>query len=172
MSDPYLYEVELEVMGAKISVSTAALRIGDLDADMAQVAAQMSFFGMRWAEAEGEKIEADSSYRNWRASQSEAILAKDPKLAEWKVKQGVEAMQGFVGYKKAIAEATKNAIMLRAVFESYGKKAPILQSKGARQRAELSATDIHTKAETKAPDDLKRDAEAVRKTLKGKKGRK
>lgn len=45
----------------------------------------------------------DAQYRDWRAKLSDAILADNPKLAEWKVRAKLESLPAFLAYKEAAA---------------------------------------------------------------------
>lgn len=138
--------ISVDVDGEQVSMDVdEELRIGDIDYDMGRVAAQMAFWGELWGQAESQRVEADSDYRFWRAQLGESILNKDPKIPEWKAKQKIEASPKFQRYKDGIAKAARNATMLRAVFLSFQTKASMLQSKGARARAEMEATGMATK---------------------------
>jgi hypothetical protein len=167
----------LEVMGEKVVVDHSTAKVGDIDLDMDQVAAYMSRVGELWAMAEEELMSADAHYRTWRASYGEAILKKDPKLAEWKVKQQVEGSPKFTAIKDRLAKAKRNATMLKSHFEAFRAKASILQSKGAMRRAELEATGMSTRrAEAEARssakeaerDEMKKKAKSVFKSKKAK----
>jgi hypothetical protein len=90
-----------------------------------------------------EKV--DAFYRKWRAETTKKLMAANDKLAEWKLKQEVEAQPKFLEYKDAIAKSITNATLARSVFEAFKIKANVLQSTGARQRAELDSTGMVTK---------------------------
>lgn len=119
--------------------------ITNIDIGMSQVSAQIAFYGELLALAEAEKIKIDAAYRRWRAEQTKIILAKDEKLAEWKVRAEIESNQTFVSYKEAEAQAEYNSTSLKILVRALEEKSPNLRSKGARARAELDATDMGTK---------------------------
>ena len=137
----------IEVDGKTVEIDLAAdLTIDDLSKDMDEVAAKMAYWGAVWAASEAEAERVDTSYRSWRAEYGRQLLEANEKLAEWKVKQEIEASPKFKRYKEGVAIATRNKTMLRAIFESWRVKASQLQSKGAMRRAELDSTGMHTKS--------------------------
>lgn len=139
--------VTMKVNGEDVSIDIEAdLGIGDLSLSMERAAAQMGFWGEVWAAAEAEKERVDAHYRRWRAQQGEAILAADSKVAEWKVKQAIEADPKFIQYKESIAKSIHNATLSKSLYESFKTKASILQSKGAMARAEREASGMTTKS--------------------------
>lgn len=119
--------------------------IQDLSDDMDRVAAQIAFWGELWGAAEGERVMADARYRAW-AAQLAMKLQKMDGMSEWKVKARIEADPGFIKCKEAIAKTTRDATVMRAVFDAFKSKASMLQSKGARARAELEATGMATRS--------------------------
>ena len=139
--------IEVVIEGDKRQLDVdAELGITNIDRDMDRVAAQMAFWGELQSQAEEQKVMADTNYRLWRAGFGEAILSRDPKMAEWKVKQKIEASPKFRTYKEGIAKAARNSTVLRAIFLAFQSKASMLQSRGARARAEMEATGMTTKA--------------------------
>jgi hypothetical protein len=120
------------------------LHVGALSGDMDKVASQMGFWGAVWAAAAEEHANVTAQYRRWRAQKAEAVLAVDKKLAEWKVKNKIEADPQFLAMKAAQAKAERHVILARAVFDSFDKKSNQLQSKGAMSRSELDATGMAT----------------------------
>lgn len=156
-------KMELEVDGKPVAIDLEAdLTIDDLSKDMDEVAAKMAYWGSVWAAAEAEKLQVDTSYRAWRAEYGRQLLEANEKLAEWKVKQEIEASPKFKRYKKGISVAIRNATMLKANFESWKVKASQLQSKGAMQRSSLDATGMHTK-ESSSEGAGESDADKMRK---------
>lgn len=165
--------IKIEVAGEKLEINESDLNIKSLGIDMDKVAAQMGRFGVLWAAAEEERMTVDASYRFWKAKTGQAILAREPKLAEWKVRQKIESSKEFRAYKRALAEATRNTIVLRSRFDAFRTKAGILQSQGAMRRAELESTGMSTKATERRErktdeivDQVRKDAEGIRKKLK------
>lgn len=161
---------ELTVMGEEVELDRTQLLITDIGEDMDTVAAQVSYFGTLWAEAEREEMAADTYYRAWRAQQGEKLLAADPKLAEWKVRQMIEADPTFSTIKEQLALARRNSIALRGHFEAFKVKASILQSKGAMKRAEMESTGIGTRMTSDLAPMREAREEAVRATFKSKRG--
>lgn len=138
-------KVEVVVMGETVLIDHDDATIKDIDQDMDRVAAQMSRIAELWAAAEEEEISADAHYRAWRATQGEGLLQRDEKLAEWKVRQKIEASPKFTAIKDRLAKAARNVTVLKGHFESLKVKASLLQSKGAMRRAELDSTGMSTK---------------------------
>lgn len=140
-------KIEVVVDGEKVLVDIASeLEIVDISTEMSQVAAKMSWWGNVWGAAEEEAERVDSHYRHWRAQMGQKIMGADPKTAEWKVKQEIEADPAFIKFKEAHAKALGNVTRVRGVFEAFKAKANQLQSKGAREREELGATGMVTRS--------------------------
>lgn len=143
-------KIKIKVEGVELEFDrNEELIIDDLSSDQTRVASQMSYWGALTASAESEKIRADAYYRSWRAKIGKQILKKDPKLAEWKIKQIIESDEDFIKLKNSLAQATFNVVTCKSNFESFRTKAAQLQSRGAMMRAELDATGMTTKKEDK-----------------------
>jgi hypothetical protein len=169
MSDDF-GKMEIEVDGKAVDIDLAAdLTIDDLSKDMDEVAAKMAYWGAVWAAAEAEAERVDTHYRSWRAEYGRQLLEANEKLAEWKVKQEIEASPKFKRYKEGVAIATRNKTMLRAIFESWRVKASQLQSKGAMARAELDSTGMHTKS-SEGDDKMADDAAKMRRAKRKRAG--
>lgn len=132
--------VEVYILGdgAELPISV------DLSEDMDRVAAQLAYWGSVVAEAQAELTRVDAWYRRYRAQTAQEVLARDPKASEWKVKNAVEATEGFIKHKDAIALAEKNLGLCEAMVRAFDKKANQLQSRGARVRSELNAQGMTT----------------------------
>lgn len=146
----------IKVMGTPVEVlilgDGAELPIGaDLSSEMDRVAAQLAYWGSVAAEAASELTKVDAWYRRFRAQLSGEILEKDSKLPEWKIKLRVEASDGFVKHKDAIAMAEKNLGLCEAMVRAFDKKANQLQSRGAKARSELGATGMTTPETPREP---------------------
>jgi hypothetical protein len=140
---------QIKVQGTVVDVfivgEGAELPIGaDLSTEMDRVSAQLAYWGAVAADAQAELTQVDAWYRRFRAQESAAMLARDPKASEWKVRNAIEASEGFIQHKNAIALAEKNLAVCEAMVRAFEKKANQLQSKGARTRAELSAQGMTT----------------------------
>jgi len=137
-------EIEVIVLGegARLPISS------NISREMDRVAAEMAYWGSVLAEAEAEQIMVDAFYRKFRAEMKEAILKKDPKLADWKINARIEASSGFLQHKKAISQAQKNVSLCSNMVKSYAVKANILPSKGAHMRSEIGAQGMRTPKET------------------------
>jgi len=116
-----------------------------IDGDMESVAAMMNNCGELWAKAEEMAALMEIDYRAWRAKESVKCLDKDPRLAEWKVKNIIEAMDQFALYKAAMARADQAALTMKNRFQAFEKKASAIQSRGAMLRSEFGATGMTTK---------------------------
>ena len=135
----------IKVRGEEVKVDRDKLMlIKDVSRDMDRIASLMSYWGEVWAAAEQERIEVDGYYRQWRANKGIEIAEAEPKLAEWKVKQRIEADETFYKLKQGIALATRNATIAKTTYESLKTKGSMLQSKGAMMRAEMDSTGMHT----------------------------
>jgi hypothetical protein len=158
--------INLRVAGRAVQADIEAeLMVGDINRAMDEVAAKMAYWGALWGEAEAEQERVDAQYRFWSADFGRAILAADPKLAEWKVAQEVESSPKFARHKDAVAAAQRNVTVLKVVYESFRTKASILQSKGAMLRAELEATGMATKKHDEQ-EQARARAERVREAMK------
>lgn len=116
----------------------------DLSDEMSRVGALLAYWGSVTADAIGEMARVDAAYRNFRATAKLAFLEQDPKLAEWKLNAKIEATDGFLQHKSAVALAKKNVRLCEAMVAGYEKKSNQLQSMGAKARAEINAQGIHT----------------------------
>jgi hypothetical protein len=168
--------IELKVNGEKIVADLDELmEITDVSRDMDRIAALMSYWGSVWAAAEAEKIAVDSYYRQWRARHGMEIVDADPKLAEWKVRQRLEASDEFEKIKKGISLAAQNVTTSKGIYEALRVKANMLQSKGAMMRAELDSTSMRTperkpfKKTSEKEADREEKAEALRQLNRKKK---
>jgi hypothetical protein len=130
------HEVELDV--------DVDLSIANLDIDMDRVASQMGFWGSVWSAAIEENIFAKAHYRHWRAKMAEMLLAKEPKLSEWKIKVKIEATEEFLKFKRSLSISEKNVAISKNMFASFEKKSNQLQSKGAMSRTEIGAIGMST----------------------------
>jgi hypothetical protein len=138
--------IELKIGNETLTIDTELeTRIHDVSADMDTVSARISFFGEALAAAEEESVIVDAKYRQWRAREKLGALKGDEKLADWKLNAQIEASDAFMQYKMAIAKAAYNTQSLKSLIDALKEKSPNLRSKGARQRAELDATDMVTK---------------------------
>jgi hypothetical protein len=154
--------IEMEVDGKPVEINLdEQMVIHDISSEMDQVAAQMSYWGEVWANAEAEAELADSYYRKWRAETGQKILAANDKAAEWKVRQDIEADPQFYKLKSAIAKSTHNTTMAKVIYESFKVKASILQSKGAMMRAELDSTGMTTKFTPKEMESAKEKMRSI-----------
>lgn len=144
--------IDVTVDGERVQVDLESeLAIVDISTEMSQVSAKMSWWGNVWGAAEEESERVDSHYRHWRAQMGQRVMAADPKMAEWKVKQEIEADPAFIKFKEAHAKALGNVTRVRGVFEAFKAKANQLQSKGAREREEFGATGMVTRHAPGAP---------------------
>jgi hypothetical protein len=134
----------IKVDGKKIVVKRSDLVIDDISSGQSRVAYQMAHWASIWASAESERIRTDAYYRKWRATVAGKILRRDPKAAEWKVRQAIESDPMFEKLKSALADAERNVILTKGIFESFRIKANALQSRGAMARAEFEAIGLST----------------------------
>ena len=142
------FEVQLD--GEKITINTKEIcSIIDVDKDMREVSAQISFYGKLLGAAEKARDRSDAAYRAWKGNQLGAVVKADPKLAEWKAKAAVEAMPKFAQFKAQAAEYTGWITSLYWLCKSLTHKAEILRTLGATMRSEMAATGMTTKREKK-----------------------
>lgn len=124
-------------------------KIGDLDENMDEVASQIAYYGELLGAAKEEEGKLDAAYRRWRGGISSAMLKKDPKIAEWKVKAAIEEQKSFEQYKTAQAACTRNIVTIDILIKALCEKSPNLRSKGARMRAVLDSQGMTTPSEDK-----------------------
>jgi hypothetical protein len=137
-------EVEVIILGTGARLPISA----DISKEMDSVASEMAYWGSVLSDAEGEQIMVDSWYRRFRAEATEAMLKKDPKMPEWKMKARIESSKGFIQHKKAISQAQKNVSLCSNMVKAFAVKANILPSKGAHMRSEVGAQGMKTPKET------------------------
>jgi hypothetical protein len=134
-------DINIVVNGVQIKTNIHdMLDISDISADMDKVASQIAYWGAIWASAEAEAAASDAFYRKWRADFGKTITES----AEWRVRQGIESQSEFHTIKTGIANATRNVVLAKTMYEALKTKASMLQSKGAMMRAELDSTSMHT----------------------------
>lgn len=113
----------LKVDGEEVLIKPVLFEVGeDLQSEARAVPRDILHFGEVLSRAEQQKIGVDSEYRAFRAEQVSALLAKDPKLSEWKVKAKIESTEKFALFKKGIATAERNVVALRAVLQALEAK--------------------------------------------------
>jgi hypothetical protein len=137
----------IRVDGEDVSLDTRRVgTIKDVDKAQRQVSAEMAWWASVWGAAEREYLEADAYYRHWRAQAGDVLLKSDPKMAEWKVKQAIEAHEDFYKLKQAIAKAKDHATTAEGIFKSMEKKSNLAQSIGAKARSEFERTGRATRS--------------------------
>ncbi|KKN12966.1 hypothetical protein LCGC14_1011190 [marine sediment metagenome] len=119
--------------------------IDDIDDGMAKAPGRIAFFGQAYAASIEEEARVTAHYRHWKAKLGQAITEDDPKLAQTKVTQRIEATPDFLTHKEAQARALRNVESLRLIVEAFKAQASLLQSKGANARAALQVEGLSTK---------------------------
>lgn len=165
-------EITLVVDGKEVTVDVEnATSITDISEDMTTVASVLAWFGALWAAARENHQEAEDTYRAWRADATIRAIESDPKAAEWKVKQMVDASSAFASHKRSLRGHQRTVDRLGTALEAIRVKADMLRSKGANMRAELDSTNMKTHSEDgpapKPRSGMTREerAEAVREVL-------
>jgi hypothetical protein len=147
MGEPIDFNVgSIVVNGSIVEITMdGELAVIDLSPDMDKVAAQMGYWAHVWAAAVEEQENADAYYRAWRAKKHIEAAADPKKPNAELIKARVEAHPDFIKIKAGIARAAKNVVLAKGIHDSFGKKANVLQSKGAMGRMEYGATGMHTR---------------------------
>lgn len=127
-------KVKLVVEGKKIVINFEDLDIHDVDDSMRKIGSRIAYWGKVLSQAEREKSLAESYYRAWRAEAGKEILSNEKGLAEWKVNQRINSDPTFLKLKKDLASAEFNVSVLCRFYEALKAQAPLLPSKGARER--------------------------------------
>jgi hypothetical protein len=141
--------IEIIVDGVVIEVDVDEdTAITDIDEDMGQIASLLGWYGNLVAAAKEHADHLDANYRAWRGRRVTSILAKEPKLAEYKVIARINAERDFLTHKRGQAAADRLIVRLERAWSALDRKASILQSKGALYRSELRATGMTTREET------------------------
>jgi hypothetical protein len=160
-------DIDIVIDGERINVNIEKdLKIINISEDMDMVSSQIAYWGAVWAAAEEEELKAKAYYRNWKAKIGEKLTNVDNKLAEWKIRQKLEALDEFHTIKQGLSMAAKNVLLARTVFESFKAKASMLQSKGAMMRSELDSTSMRTKSTSAKEIERTKNREALKKVLK------
>jgi hypothetical protein len=160
-------DIDIVIDGERINVNIEKdLKIINISEDMDMVSSQIAYWGAVWAAAEEEELKAKAYYRNWKAKIGEKLTNADNKLAEWKIRQKLEALDEFHTIKQGLSMAAKNVLLARTVFESFKAKASMLQSKGAMMRSELDSTSMRTKSTSAKEIERTKNREALKKVLK------
>lgn len=148
----------ITVNGTVVEVDAAAFEISDIDEAQRTSASTMAYWASVCGSAESEAAAADAHYRKWRAEATNAIIARDPKAPEWKVKAAIEAHPDFLRLKTAMANATDNVVTSARMFDAASKRANLAQSVGAYEREKFSKLGTGT-TRTRGADPEDRDAE-------------
>lgn len=172
----------IKVDGVVVNVDTSELAIDSIDQAQRTSSRMIAFWASVWGSAEGERESADALYRQWRAQATQAILKKDSKTAEWKVKAEIEAHPDFLKLKAALAKAIDNATTAKGMWEACIRRSNLAQSVGANKRVTMEKMGGDTTRERSADDgDSAADStigneeteshkrERLKKVLKGKK---
>jgi len=118
-------------MKADKSSSEIVIRIGEKDIripfplEIAReknpeaLAGEILSFGLALAGAREQEILIDAEYRQWRAVYSSALLDRDRKISEWKIRSQLEATEEFMRFKQGQALVIRNVLMLQAVIDAY-----------------------------------------------------
>lgn len=167
MSDVSFKRRVIKVQGVSIKIEPEEYVINDIDDTQRKVSKQMAFWSSVWGAAVEEQVKADAFYRAWRAERTEALLKKDPKLAEWKVKAEIESDPLFLKMKQAIATAADNVTTAEHIWKTLDKRGNLSQSLGAKTRNEIAKQDLSTKEESYDDSPLEEERrERIRKILK------
>lgn len=119
--------------------------VEDIDEGMRKTPAMIAYVGAVCGATIRYEKRCDARYRQWRAQMGKEIVESEPKMAQTKINQIVEADEMFIVHKDRIADAARNVETMRGVFEAFKTKAHLLQSKGAMERAALESTGMTTK---------------------------
>lgn len=117
----------------------------DIDEDMTTIAPMLAWYGRLLAQARWSVDVLEADLKRWKAATTAAVLADNPKLAEWKVKAEVESQPAMNTHLRAIADAWVVANRLDSAFTALKVKADMLRSRGAMLRSELDNTNMATK---------------------------
>ena len=125
--------VEIKVGEEKVVVGGDLFRVNVEKAG--EIAEEIFRFGELLARAEEVRILVDAEYRAWRAHLGYELIAKDPKLSEWKLRQRLEGSEEFSEFKRGIGIAQRNVTVLQSVLEGLDAKLSVLTSVLARETA-------------------------------------
>jgi hypothetical protein len=131
-----LREFERTVGGSRIKVEIDLddLKPGDsVEDDAGHVAQLMGTVAELIAEYQTRHDHLDAIYRGWRAAKANTIRARDPKLAEHKVKAETEGCKQFVEYIDARDGVGAQLDFLRNIMSALRVKAQMI-----RVRADLA----------------------------------
>ena len=104
---------DVEINGTPLAVDTAS----ELSVEDDEVAEALARWHHTLAEAEYEACMVEAHYRAWAAEVGCQLLAKDGKLAEWKVRQSMHDHPSYRHYKEAIAMSRRNVTMVQGIVE-------------------------------------------------------
>lgn len=78
------------------------------------------------ADAAASVAVGERDYREWRAKTTNAILAADPKLAEWKTAARINAEPQFNTFKGILADREANLATLRGYAQALDAKVDLV----------------------------------------------
>jgi len=123
--------VEIKVGEEKVVIGGDLFRVNVEKAG--EIAEEVFRFGELLARAEEVSILVDAEYRSWRAHTGHEILAKDPKMSEWKIRQRLEGSEEFSKFKQGIGIAQRNVVIIENVLTALDAKLQVLTSVLARK---------------------------------------
>lgn len=100
----------------------------DLVFERTHVAAQMAYWGAKWAQAEKHLALQDLAYRKWRGEATQALLEQDAKMAEWKAHAVIDGTNEFAILKERVARAQEAIRLSQTTFLAFKEKAQLVRA--------------------------------------------
>lgn len=155
---PWVKTIVIDGIEIICDPSDAVIDGPNLSSEMDRVSGQIAFWGSALSSAVRERDVADATYRTWRARAYKAIMERDPKLPEYKIKALCEEHSSFLEHKTRMATAAENVVLCESFKDAFEKKANQLQSRGATKRLERSRSTVRTK-DLREDDDVDFDGD-------------
>lgn len=119
--------ITIKVNGAQLTVDLKKMGLCPID-DLPERLAQWK---MQAALARHELARVEAEYREFRARETMAVLATEPKISEWKVKSRIEASPDFAMWKQGAAQAALNVELCEAMAAGYRAAVELADVEGA-----------------------------------------
>jgi len=142
--------------------------INDLTEDMDVIAPTIAWYGRVLAAARRAAERTDDEAKIWKAKFNDNLLSTDGKVAEWKAKAQMESHPQFARLREDCRAAWELVNRLDTALQALLIKADMLRSRGAWERAEMSATGMTTREPSPTHRSPSREAkvEAAKKAMR------
>jgi len=120
--------IVLNIAGKKIEIPSGLLDVSRNTFDISVIPKYIFYYGELLACAQKQKLEIETEYRHWRATYSQAVVERSPKLSEWRVRIKVESTTEFKRFKEGLALADYNIATLKGLIDALNDSVTLFLS--------------------------------------------